>query len=159
MARPRISGWWKPAAFLALLLVIYAAITPGAVPTVGPLASERETIEARFTRCGRGGARTCVHDGDSLRIGPRKIRILGIDAPEISNPGCASERQLAEQARARLIALLNEGPFELVKDRREDRDRYGRELRSIERGGQSIGQQLIDEGLAAPYLGRKASWC
>ena len=157
--RRRKSSLWRPILLLIALFAIYAATMPGVVPTVGPLVAGRETVSATFVRCGSGPNRACVHDGDTFRIDGRKIRLLGIDAPELADPQCAAERQLAERSARRLLVLLNEGPFDMVTDIREDRDQYGRELKRLERDGQWIGDRLIDEGLAQPYLGRKGDWC
>ena len=38
-------------------------------------------------------------------------------------------------------------------------DGFGRDLRLLERGGVSIGQSLIDQGLAQRYYGSKLRWC
>jgi hypothetical protein len=62
-------------------------------------------------------------------------------------------------ATARLQALLNEGPFEMVGSRADMTDRYGRELRSLMRGRRSIGAQLVEEGVVRRYLGYKMGWC
>ena len=65
----------------------------------------------------------------------------------------------ARQAR-RLRALLAQGPFELHPlPSGRDRDRYGRKLRIVTRGGQSIGDVLVAEGLARTWTGRREPWC
>lgn len=67
----------------------------------------------------------------------------------------------AEAARAtqRLHALLNQGPFTLEPIDR-DADRYGRKLRIVTRGGESIGRMLVSKGLARRYGGgMRAGWC
>jgi len=40
-----------------------------------------------------------------------------------------------------------------------DRDKYGRELRTVERRGQSLGAVLVAEGLAEVWKGRRSEWC
>ena len=54
--------------------------------------------------------------------------------------------------------LLDAGPFELVPVDR-DEDRYGRKLRIVTRDGRSLGGQLVAEGLARPWEGRRRGWC
>ena len=144
--------------------LVLAVLVVLAVVSLRPIDAERERVDERFARCGQGRSHACVVDGDTIRIGARRVRILGIDAPELREPRCEAERDLAERATVELQRLLNEGPFELVRDVREDRDTYDRDLRRIVRtmpdGSElSIGTELIRQGLAAPYLGHKARWC
>jgi endonuclease YncB( thermonuclease family) len=54
--------------------------------------------------------------------------------------------------------LLNAGPVTLA-DADRPHDRYGRRLAVVERGGASIGQMLVDEGLARRWEGRRRPWC
>ncbi len=101
--------------------------------------------------------------GDTFRIGPRRIRIVGIDAPEV-NGQCQAERDLAQRSTARLAALLNQGPFTMTARFDDTTDRYGRELRTISRtradgSRQSVAADMREAGLAVRYLGYKASWC
>ena len=65
---------------------------------------------------------------------------------------------LGAAATARLAELLNAGPFTLVPWSR-DRDRNGRLLRTVSRGGESLGAALIREGLAEEWKGRRGNWC
>lgn len=98
-------------------------------------------------------------DGDTFKLGERKIRITGINAPELAEPSCPLEAALARKSADRLRVLLNEGGFEMRAHRLHRTDRYQRELMVVERNGTSIGGRLIDEGLAHRYLGSKRSWC
>ena len=126
----------------------------------GLLSSEPEQISAHFTRCGPGRGNACVIDGDTFKLGKRKVRIIGIDAPETHPARCADEARLGEQATARLQELLNQGPFEMVAPVYGKQDRYGRDLRSIRRGDQSIADDMRESGLAHRYLGgSKPGWC
>jgi endonuclease YncB( thermonuclease family) len=100
-----------------------------------------------------------VIDGDTFKLGDRKIRITGIDAPELAHPSCPREAALARRSADRLRALLNEGDFKMVPHRLQRTDSHGRDLMVIERGGASIGDKMVNEGLAHRYLGSKESWC
>ena len=51
------------------------------------------------------------------------------------------------------------GPFDLAGYGSRDRDRYGRLLRVVTRRGRSLGQELVTEGLAEGWKGRRSSWC
>jgi micrococcal nuclease len=112
-----------------------------------------------FTLCAGASRPNCVIDGDTIRLGGVKIRLEDIDAPEVFSPKCASELARGNRATERLLALLNQGPFELVLTGRRDRDRYGRKLRTLERSGRSLGAVLVAEGLARPWDGARHPWC
>ena len=111
-----------------------------------------------FPFCGRGTS-DCVVDGDTFWYRGTKIRIADIDAPEIGGAKCASERALAERAKQRLAELLSGSSFTLARFETRDRDQYGRALRVIFRGSQSVGGVLVSEGLARPWTGRRRPWC
>ena len=113
---------------------------------------------ALFTLCAAGPRQTCVVDGDTFWLAGEKIRIADINAPETHQAQCVAERLLGEAAKLRLLELLNAGPIELV-DTPRSRDRYGRRLALALRDGESLGSQLVAEGLAEPWRGRRSSWC
>ena len=112
-----------------------------------------------FTLCIQPSQQNCVIDGDTIRYGGMKIRLEDIDTPETHEPRCASEAVLGRRATRRLLELVNAGPFQLVRTGGRDEDRYGRKLRTITRGGRSVGDVLITEGLARPWDGARRSWC
>lgn len=149
----------RPFAMLGVLILLWVTANPGLVEPWGPLAMTPERVDEHFTRCGPGRGHACVIDGDTIKIGTRKIRIVGIDAPETHPPRCAGEAAKGEAATARLQALLNEGPFEMIGSRADAVDVYGRDLRVLKRDGRSIGAQLRDEGLVRRYSGTKLPWC
>ena len=97
-------------------------------------------------------------DGDTLWLGSEKVRLADINTPEVSKPQCAAEAALGARAKQRLWRLLNAGPFE-VRRGLPDEDVYGRKLRTLYRGGQSLGDTLVAEGLAHEWHGYKQSWC
>ena len=112
-----------------------------------------------FAACAGSVRENCVVDGDTFWIDGIKVRIADIDTPEISAPKCPSERALGERAIRRLIQLLNSGRFELGGWDGTDVDQYGRKLRIVLRNGRSIGDQLVSEGLARTWSGRREPWC
>ncbi|WP_187107724.1 thermonuclease family protein [Sphingomonas xanthus] len=157
--RPTRRGLRRTLWLVPLLLMAGALLDPALVAPVGPLAAQPERIETQFSVCGPGRGPACVIDGDTIKFGQRKVRITGIDAPELANPRCPEEAALARKSAARLRDLLNQGSFEMVGHRLHGQDGYGRDLRVLRRGDVSIGGQLIDEGLAHRYIGSKRSWC
>jgi micrococcal nuclease len=115
-------------------------------------------VTRSFPICSGPERTTCVVDGDTIWMDGVKIRIADIDTPEIGEPKCESERALGHQAKNRLRELLNAGPFELATSGR-DEDKYGRKLRVLVRDGRSLGDQLVTEGLARTWGGRREPWC
>jgi endonuclease YncB( thermonuclease family) len=127
-------------------------LKPLAAPVSG---TDRES--GSFGKC-RGMGWNCVIDGDTIRYHGEKIRIADINTPETFEAQCASERDLGNAATARMIDLLNQGAFTLEPIERET-DKYGRTLRVITRGGTSLGETLVAEGLAERWKGYRSGWC
>lgn len=117
-----------------------------------------ETHTAFFSICDGPAHGDCVVDGDTFWLGGEKYRVLDINTPEISHPRCDRELALGQAATKRLRELLNAGPFSLESGP-EETDRYGRKLRRITRGGQSLGDILVAEGLAERWQGFRRNWC
>ena len=136
---------------------LVAAIV-GLLPLAAPVQAQSDPEAARFASCSGSSRVTCVVDGDTIWYRGNKIRLADINAPEVSQPGCAQEAALGARATRRLTELLNAGPFSLLRDGR-DVDRYGRLLRVITRRGTSLGSKLENEGLAEHWQGRRGSWC
>lgn len=123
-----------------------------------PLSLLSAGSSPHFELCGMV-RKTCVVDGDTFWLDGVKIRIADIDTPEISEPKCEAEYELGMKATYRLRELLNEGPFELNSIGSRDEDRHGRKLRVVVRNGRSLGDQLVSEGLARTWSGRREPWC
>ena len=99
---------------------------------------------------GYGGKVSHVSDGDTLWVAPdaggpaRKLRLDGIDAPEICQPhGEASRQALARLALNRRVE---------VRVRRQDD--YGRELAHVKVDRQDLGALMVREGQAWSYRWR-----
>lgn len=152
---------------LLIMLVTLVAIYQSAGFYAPPafLAMEPEKVDQYFTRCGPGRGHACVTDGDTIKLGTRKIRIVGIDAPEMEGR-CTYERVLAEQASERMRSWVNAGPFEMVGRVDEPTDRYGRDLRTLRRqlpggaGTEYAAEVMREAGLARRYSGGwRDGWC
>ena len=135
----------------------WTSVSNSGVPAQGAPTPITAT-NARFEICA-SVRETCVVDGDTFWLAGTKVRIADIDTPEISSPKCRAEKLLGEKAKHRLRELLNAGPFELASLGSRDEDRYGRKLRVVLRDGRSIGDQLVSEGLARTWTGRRQPWC
>lgn len=129
---------------------------PGAATEAG--AGAGDVSHARFDRCSGAVRVNCVVDGDTFWVDGEKIRIADLNAPEISSPKCASEARLGARATDALIVQLNAGPFALEAIDR-DEDRYGRKLRRVTRGGESVGEAMVGAGVARWYGEGRRGWC
>ena len=141
------------ALFTAVLVYGGAPLSSAAV-----MPGRTDPYRAHFPLCGGGPRVTCVVDGDTIWFRGRKIRIADINTPETGGARCASEAALGNRAKLRLQRLLNMGAFDLETIDR-DTDRYGRDLRIVTRGGDSLGAVLVDEGLAEEWQGYRRQWC
>ncbi len=96
-------------------------------------------------------------DGDTLACGAARVRVVGLDAPEMRGE-CGAERALARRARARLDELARGG----LRLSQTGTDRYNRPLAVVrDAEGRDVARVLIGEGLARPYdgRGRRRGWC
>lgn len=100
---------------------------------------------------------SCLIDGDTGRDNGRKWRLISIDAPELAEPACDNERQLAVAARRRLQELLA-GGYSIRPSGRDDPN--GRELVDILLpDGRDAARVLLEEGLAQRWPNRGNVWC
>ena len=89
-------------------------------------------------------------DGDTLTLGRHRIRLLGMDAPELAQT-CrrdGAEWRCGAAARQRLGEFLRVGP---VTCRSGRTDKYGRLLARCETAEGDPGARLVREGLAVAY--------
>ena len=159
---PRKRSWRFPVAAAAglavgVVMAVIAIWLPPDPPQLSRIIPDRLRPEY-FRLCHIGGGYNCVVDGDTFHYHFTKIRIADIDAPETHPPRCAQEAELGRRATLRLQELLNQGPFTLEAIDR-DRDQYGRQLKIVMRGGASLGERLVDEGLARRWTGHREPWC
>lgn len=152
------------------MIVITAAIggvvahlaTGGRVPDslkTSFVADMVSPIWGTFRYCVFSFGGNCVIDGDTIMYNGQEVRIVGLDAPEISVAACARETLLGYQAKFRLLGLLNSSTPEIWVTGVRDQDRYGRKLREVLIEGRSVADVLIAQGLASPWEGRRHDWC
>jgi endonuclease YncB( thermonuclease family) len=114
-------------------------------------------------------AEVSVIDGETLRYGRERIRILGIDAPETENRArCEAERQLAAKAATALTDIIIGKRLEVE---RHGKDRFGRTLAYIRISGADVGEMLIMADVAVRWgngakqalervtSNRRPDWC
>ena len=153
---------WFPVALVALPLAAFSAVLlwplGGGGPQAAAATGDREA--ARFAICSGPVRVSCVVDGDTIWYRGEKIRIADLDTPEVFSPGCANEEAMGRRATIRLQTLLNAGPFSLEPNPEgRAEDNYGRSLKLVTRGGESLGAVLVDEGLAEEWGGPRKRWC
>ena len=133
--------YWKFELFLLFSLAM--AVPHGTQAT--------ETTNAPFALSGQIGV-TRVTDGDSLRSGRLKIRLFGIDAPELkqqceTDDGSSWSCGLAARDAMRDLA----GSTPQLRCHLRDVDRYGRLVMQCFANGHDIAGVLVDKGLAFAY--------
>ena len=92
-------------------------------------------------------------DGDTLRVGRHRYRLVGIDAPELDQT-CRDENgrpwACGGEALARLSGLVGFGGVECKSS---SRDRYGRPLAVCSSGSvPDIGEAMVRAGYAVSYM-------
>ncbi len=140
---PAVGGWRGP---LARGWGVSARVASGLA--VITLATASAHAVEHFT-----GSVSWVSDGDTLWVqpdsggAPRRLRIDGIDAPEICQAGGPASRDaLARRAMHQRV---------VVAVRREDD--YGRGLARIRIDDQDLGAQMVREGQAWSYRWRHST--
>jgi len=92
-----------------------------------------------------------VVDGDTFKVvydgEPTSVRILGIDAPELREPGGPEAKAaLAGIVGAKVVRLAFPGP--------RKRDNFGRLLARVHVAGVDVAAELMRQGHAKPYRRR-----
>ncbi len=77
-----------------------------------------------------------VVDGDTIRYGTERIRLRGLNAPELSEPG-------GIEAQQRLAELLREGNISIVP---HGKDVYGRMLADVFISDRNVAEIMTSEG-------------
>jgi endonuclease YncB( thermonuclease family) len=120
----------RRAATACAFALAVAAVTPGA-----PAQAAAAAWEARVVR---------VSDGDTLWVRPlaggraTKLRIDGIDAPELCQRGGRESRRALQH-----LVLQHTVRVDVAA-----RDNYGRGIARVELAGQDVGERLVRDGHA-----------
>jgi endonuclease YncB( thermonuclease family) len=94
--------------------------------------------------------RAAVADGDSLAISGERIRLIGMDAPELGQTcgGSAGDYPCGRMARQALVELIGGRTVTCSGWRR---DRYRRLLASCTAGGLDLNRRMVEAGWAVAY--------
>ena len=157
----RASRWWLALIALTGLWVLWRDAARFDPPAL--LEGQPVKVEGDWTLCGAGRGPLCVVDGDTLKVGERRVRIVGLDAPE-AEARCTAEAEGAQRAAAVLLRWVNAAPFELVPRLDSPTDKWGRELmtarRTVRGRSETAAEVLIEAGVARPYTGdARLGWC
>ena len=108
------------------------------------------------------------YDGDTIRFDlPRyppiagkdiRVRVNGIDTPEIKGK-CEKEKYDAQQAKEMVADILKDA--EKIELKNMERGKYFRIAADIIVDGESLGDLLVEAGMAVRYDGGKKTknWC
>ena len=135
---------------LLLPLLAAAALAAGGMrPEAAPAPSPGSAARADKDPGDAGAVR--VVDGDTLRIGSRRIRLYGIDAPEHAQScdDAGGRRYRCGEAAAAALAGLIGGARPDCAER--DRDRYGRSVAVCTVGGRDLNRAMVAAGWAVAY--------
>ncbi|PXF47400.1 Succinoglycan biosynthesis protein ExoI [Gracilariopsis chorda] len=126
--RPRLFG-----AAAAAAAALYLTTVP---------LSARETVHEH----------TRVIDGDTIVINKERIRLKGIDAPELSQT-CTKGTEVqmcGVQAKDAVVQWIRDADGD-IECEGQGRDRYDRLLATCKIGGKDVGGRLVEEGFAVAY--------
>lgn len=159
----REGRWWARrflrdfafAAALGLICLVYAASK--SVPWSWPAGSSERTYARTIDR-----QAFSVTDGDTIRVNGEAngTRLVGFNTPEKLTPQCDRERELGNPASARLAEIVSKSSLQLTKvqcscapgTEGTDRCNYGRSCGILRADGRDVGEILISEGLAVPFI-------
>jgi endonuclease YncB( thermonuclease family) len=128
----------------AILAVVVAVVAVSRLDRAGPSTAGLEAIDA-----------------DTVRSNGVVFRLLGFDAPERGDGAlCDKERELGETAAARLRELLARGDAKLERSacpcpsgtEGTQACNAGRSCATLSVAGANVGNELIREGLARPFV-------
>lgn len=98
-----------------------------------------------------------IVDGDTFILADgRKVRLLGVDAPELHHPVLPLQR-FAREAADHLSTLLRGGGILLEFDPGVEKDEYGRLLAYVRAGDVPVNERMVENGYAYVYTRRNCS--
>jgi len=136
---------------------LWDAVLFGLLLSPGPILGDVPTCPA--DRRDERVVSAHIYDGDTLAlVDGRRVRLLGIDAPEIGRDGRPSE-SYAEAARALLEDLAGPGQRLQLRVDTQRYDRYGRLLAHVfTDDGRNLQALLLDAGYATTLIVPPNEW-
>ena len=141
-----VKAGYRPVAGKACTIESNAPIGGGS-KAIRPLAAAEALAEPSVPS---SASRQCklkdVVDADTIDcLGIGKVRLIGIDAPEIS------QRPFGQQAKTALAKIIPANSAILLESDQSERDRYGRLLAYAWFNGRMLNLQLVRDGWAIAY--------
>ena len=135
---------------LATMATAQAAMTAdfdAALTKAGPATAYRTPLSGAYLEVASlASAATVLRwvDGDTVETDQGRVRLVGVDTPEVSD-SCSR----ADKATANAERLAPRGAVVTLRDPSsvQDTDKYGRLLRYVEVNGHDVGYSQIREGL------------
>ncbi|WP_375449500.1 thermonuclease family protein [uncultured Devosia sp.] len=130
-------GQWRPfrsrfGALAAIAILLTCAVLAGWLDEAGSPVSGRPRIS----------------DGDSFHLGADRIRLLGIDAPELDQTCTDADSRNWPCGRAARDKLVDLVAAQSLTCQPDGHDRFGRILAICSAGGRDLGLQMVAAGLA-----------
>ncbi|RWX35252.1 thermonuclease family protein [Rhizobium leguminosarum] len=156
--------WWRrrlvrDVAILALIMMVGLVYS---VFETGPVQSFLGTVSKSSHAMGPVDQAFTVTDGDTVHVAGERAgtRLIGFNTPEKFSPQCEYERKLGERASSRLRELIKSPNVQLTKvpcacpagSEGTDACNHGRSCGVLKVDGRDVGQVLIGEGLAVPFI-------
>lgn len=91
-----------------------------------------------------------VIDADTLDVGGTRVRLFGIDAPEMGQP-CSAEGRTWDCGAWTRDAVANAFEGAYARCTARDTDRYGRVVAQCSIDGRDMGEAIVNSGLAWAY--------
>lgn len=147
--------------YIKIIAILGALTLAGVILAVSVRTTEHTPAAASAST----GTVVAVVDGDTIDVdldeGKQRIRVIGIDTPEIAREAGKTSDCYAEEARTFLDELLYGRTVELRSDPSQDNiDKYGRLLRHVYIDGQNAAHEALSAGMgreytySAPYEGQ-----
>lgn len=118
-----------------MIRLIVTAVVLSAV--VGAAAEPEKTVTWKVVGVSDGDTLTALDEANTQH----KVRLHGIDAPEIAQPFGTKSREALGRLTVKKTATLH----------LRGRDRYGRDLARVEVDGKDVNVELVNEGFAWHY--------
>ncbi|MBY5767306.1 thermonuclease family protein [Rhizobium leguminosarum] len=157
--------WWWRRRLVRDIVVVALIVMAGLLYSVfetGPVQSFVGAVGKSSHAVGPVDQVFTITDGDTVHVAGERAgtRLVGYNTPEKFSPQCEYERKLGERASSRLKELVRSPNLQLTKvpcacpagSEGADACNHGRSCGVLKIDGRDVGQILIGEGLAVPFI-------